>query len=131
MMLFMKGMKVSQKNPEPATQVRSSFKLIPGLLRVNCSPISSLSAKLSRPDDPMKVLFFAQSRQLAGCDHHDLEVDKPVTQREFWARLVEAFPALAPQQKTARLARRETYLDSGELLQPGDEIAVIPPVSGG
>ena len=79
----------------------------------------------------MKVLFFAQSRQAAGCDDYFLKVDKPVTESEFWAALVGAFPRLASYQKTARLARRETYLQKGEWLNPDDEIAVIPPVSGG
>jgi molybdopterin converting factor subunit 1 len=79
----------------------------------------------------MKVLFFAQSREAAGCDDYFLEVEKPVTESEFWAALVDAFPGLASYQKTARLARRETYLQKGEWLHPADEIAVIPPVSGG
>ena len=79
----------------------------------------------------MKVLFFAQSRQSAGCDETILKTDAPLTQPEFWAMLVEAFPGLASQQKTARLARRETYLEPGDRLGPDDEIAVIPPVSGG
>ena len=52
-----------------------------------------------------------------------------MTDSEFWALLVEAFPGLASHQKTARLARGETYLQKGEWLQPDDEIAVIPPVS--
>ena len=79
----------------------------------------------------MKVLFFAQSREAAGRDDYFLEVERPVTESEFWAALVDAFPGLAPYQKTARLARREAYLQSDELLNPDDEIAVIPPVSGG
>jgi molybdopterin converting factor subunit 1 len=79
----------------------------------------------------MKVLFFAQSREVAGCDFCDLRTDSPLTQVEFWALLIEAYPRLAPHRKTARLARNETYLQSDELLQPGDEIAIIPPVSGG
>ena len=79
----------------------------------------------------VKVLFFAQSRQAAGCDDYLLKTDQPLTQPEFWALLVAAFPGLAAQQKTARLARQETYLQDGERLYPGDEIAVIPPVSGG
>ncbi len=54
-----------------------------------------------------------------------------MTQAEFWARLGQAHPALIPQQKAARLARREIYLQDGELLHPDDEVAVIPPVSGG
>ena len=79
----------------------------------------------------MKALFFAQSRQVTGCDDYVLKADGDLTQREFWALLVDAFPGLAAQQKTARLAREETYLQGDELLRPGDEIAVIPPVSGG
>jgi len=54
-----------------------------------------------------------------------------MTQAEFWTMLGKAYPALVSMQKTARLARGEIYLQDGELLYPGDEIAVIPPVSGG
>jgi molybdopterin converting factor subunit 1 len=79
----------------------------------------------------MKVLFFAQSRQVAGCDDVSLTADNPITQAEFWARLIKMFPGLASHQKTTRLARNETYLQADELLHPNDEIAVIPPVSGG
>jgi molybdopterin converting factor small subunit len=79
----------------------------------------------------MKVVFFAQSRQAAGRDEWQLETARAMTIPEFWARLRDAFPALAPLEKTARLARRETYLLPGEHLDPADEIAVIPPVSGG
>jgi sulfur-carrier protein len=79
----------------------------------------------------MKVLFFAQSRLAAGCDECVLESDRAMTQAEFWTMLGKVYPALVSQQKSARLARREIYLQDGELLHPGDEIAVIPPVSGG
>jgi len=79
----------------------------------------------------VKVIFFAQSREAAGRDEYVLETAKPLTETEFWAALVSALPALAPHQKTARLARREEYVLAGELLFPDDEIAVIPPVSGG
>ena len=79
----------------------------------------------------MKVLFFAQSREAAGSDRCHLKANFPLTQADFWALLIAACPALAPFEKTARLARNGTYLQSDELLNPDDEIAVIPPVSGG
>ena len=79
----------------------------------------------------MKVIFFAQSRQIAGCADFTLTAQDPLTAPEFWARLIGIFPGLATLEKGARLARNETYLQAGDLLQPGDEIAVIPPVSGG
>jgi molybdopterin synthase sulfur carrier subunit len=98
--------------------------------RANYSTFSLRMGSLGQ-DDLMKALFFAQVRQTAGCEDYLLEIDKPLTQSEFWAALIDAFPGLAAHQKTARLARRETYLQKGEWLQPTDEIAVIPPVSGG
>jgi len=79
----------------------------------------------------MKVLFFAQSRQATGCVDYTLKTDRPLSQAEFWASLLDSFPNLTAHQKSARLARNENYLLGDELLQPGDEIAVIPPVSGG
>lgn len=83
------------------------------------------------PSSFMRVLFFAQSRQAAGCADCILQPHRALTQPEFWEMLVELFPDLAMLQKSARLARRETYLPDDALLQPNDEIAVIPPVSGG
>ena len=81
----------------------------------------------------MKVFFFAQARLAAGRDecHLELESDRAITQAEFWALLGQTYPALVSHQKTARLARGEAYLHPGDLLYSHDEIAVIPPVSGG
>ncbi len=79
----------------------------------------------------MKVLFFAQAREAAGRDDYRLKTAKAVTEAEFWNLLTEVFPELASHQKSVRLARNGTYLQGDELLNPDDEIAVIPPVSGG
>ena len=79
----------------------------------------------------MKALFFAQCRLVTGRDDYLLKSERPLTQREFWSYLIEAFPGLAVHQKTSRLARHEVYLCGDELLHPTDEIAIIPPVSGG
>jgi len=79
----------------------------------------------------MKVVFYAQSREAAGCAEFDLPEERDLTQPELWAWLIDAFPRLAPLQKTARLARREIYLQGDEVLHAQDEIAVIPAVSGG
>ena len=79
----------------------------------------------------MNVLFFAQSREAAGFEQYELKSESPLTQDEMWSRLIQIFPQLAAHRKTARLARNESYLQEGELIQPGDEVAIIPPVSGG
>jgi molybdopterin converting factor small subunit len=79
----------------------------------------------------MKVLFFAQGREAAGRGDFELGTDRAMTQMEFWARLIADFPGLESMRKTARLARGAAYLEEGDLLKPDDEVAVIPPVSGG
>jgi molybdopterin converting factor small subunit len=79
----------------------------------------------------MKVIFFAQSREAAGCNEYCLKTETPLTVSDFWVALVDALPGLVSHQKTARLARGESYLQKNEWLMPDDEIAVIPPVSGG
>jgi molybdopterin converting factor subunit 1 len=79
----------------------------------------------------MKVIFFAQCREAAGCSDFLLKVEKPVTEADFWTLLLDAFPGLASHRKVARLARNEAYLQKDDWLYPEDEIAVIPPVSGG
>ena len=79
----------------------------------------------------MKIIFFAQSRLAAGCAETTLDLSQPLPPAQLWDLLIEKFSGLAPLRRTARLARRETYLAGDELLQPTDEIAVIPAVSGG
>ena len=79
----------------------------------------------------MTILFFAQAREAAGCDRYDLKTERPLAAAELWAQLIADFPRLALLEKTARLARGESYLQDGELLKPSDEVAIIPPVSGG
>jgi len=79
----------------------------------------------------VKILFFAQSRLAVGCGECILKTDRTITQAEFWAMLGTIYPALRSQEKAARLARKEIYLQADDLLFPDDEIAVIPPVSGG
>jgi molybdopterin converting factor small subunit len=45
--------------------------------------------------------------------------------------LIGKFPALANHQKNVRIARNWEYADSKTVYADEDEIALIPPVSGG
>ena len=80
----------------------------------------------------VRILFFASAREAAGCHHFSLPCTKDGwCEAEFWARLVQEFPALKALQSSARLARNQDYLAPDDRIFPGDEVAVIPPVSGG
>jgi len=79
----------------------------------------------------VRVLFFAQAREAAGWSEGMLALDEPISQAQFWAMMTPPSPALAALQISSRLARNGAYMLPGEMIQPDDEIAVIPPVSGG
>jgi molybdopterin converting factor subunit 1 len=79
----------------------------------------------------MRILFFAQTKDAAGAS--ELEMNIPGNQgvEEIWRALIAARPGLAAFQKTARLARNGEYADAETRFADADEVALIPPVSGG
>ncbi|MCU0793885.1 MAG: MoaD/ThiS family protein [Opitutaceae bacterium] len=79
----------------------------------------------------MRVLYFAQARRLAGTDREEFPVPSTLSTDAFWALLLARHPALAPLRPVTRLARDEAFLPADATLAPDDEIALIPPVSGG
>ena len=79
----------------------------------------------------MRVLFFAQLKDVTGCDAVELPPPSPANGDQLWARLLEKFPGLARHRPNIRLARNWEYAVPGETFAAADEIALIPPVSGG
>ncbi len=54
-----------------------------------------------------------------------------MNEAEFWRRLLDCLPEFESFRTSIRLARNHEFLAPGALLLPGDEVALIPPVSGG
>ncbi|HEY7524069.1 MAG TPA: molybdopterin converting factor subunit 1 [Candidatus Limnocylindrales bacterium] len=77
------------------------------------------------------VRLFAIQRELAGTRALDLEVPAGATIEDAWAALVARFPVLAPGRTAIRFAVNGEYADADRALGDGDELAFIPPVSGG
>jgi len=77
------------------------------------------------------VRLFAMQRELAGTRALDLEVAGGGTIEDAWAALVDRFPVLAPGRPAVRFARNGAYAPADTALADGDEVAMIPPVSGG
>jgi molybdopterin converting factor subunit 1 len=123
-----------------AQHSRTTIPLVPKLhlgthlsAKLCFSTHATLRLRANRPTclGFMKVLFFAQAREAAGSGESRLALDEPITQGQFWAMMIASSSALAAHQKSARLARNGAYMLPDEMIQPNDEIAVIPPVSGG
>lgn len=79
----------------------------------------------------IRVLFFARAKDLTGCGEFEAALESPATIRELRASLAMRFPPLISLLAGCRLARnRELGTDETPLSQ-GDEVAILPPVSGG
>jgi molybdopterin converting factor small subunit len=80
----------------------------------------------------LRVLFFASARQAAGCAEARMACEaEGICEAVFWERLLANYPSLAALRGSARVTKNCEYLASGEDFRPGDEAALIPPVSGG
>ncbi|MBK8476730.1 MAG: MoaD/ThiS family protein [Opitutaceae bacterium] len=78
----------------------------------------------------MRILFFAHLKDITGCAQTDLAADN-IDTPELWRRLIATYPGLAPQQSQVRLARNCDFATADTHFYSGDEVALIPPVSGG
>ncbi len=80
----------------------------------------------------LTVLYFAKARDLAGVSEEDIDVSDTLgSLRELLAVLCERHPPLAGNVERMRVARNEAFADLHERPEPGDVIALIPPVAGG
>ena len=76
------------------------------------------------------VRTFAILRELAA-DRVALDLADDATLDDAWTALEAAHPALAPHREFARGARNGAYAPWDQALSDGDEVAFLPPVSGG
>jgi molybdopterin synthase catalytic subunit len=79
----------------------------------------------------IRVRLFAIQRELAGTREVPLDLPDGATVADAWAGLVALHPALEPGRTSVRFARNGAYADESTPLSDGDEVAMIPPVSGG
>jgi molybdopterin converting factor subunit 1 len=79
----------------------------------------------------LKVLFFAQIRDVTGCAAAEITATGETTAEGLWSLLDQRFPGLEKFRSSTRLARNGVFAADRETFLPGDEVALIPPVSGG
>jgi molybdopterin synthase catalytic subunit len=79
----------------------------------------------------VRVRLFALQRELAGTREVSVDLPDGATIETSWDKVVERHPVLAPGRPSVRFARNGEYADPTAPLADGDEVAFIPPVSGG
>ena len=79
----------------------------------------------------LSVRFFALYRERAGCSVAQVTMPQDSTVADLVATLRENYPRLAPPDVKIVAAVNEEYAEPDLVLKMGDEICLIPPVSGG
>ena len=77
------------------------------------------------------VRLFARLRDLAGSGELVRDMTGPATVQTVWGSLVEEVPALREYERAMSVAVNAEYSRMGAPVNDGDEIAFLPPVSGG
>jgi molybdopterin synthase catalytic subunit len=77
------------------------------------------------------IHFFGPAADDAGCGQCEMPLNEPAPLDAFLRRVYERFPRLAARADHLRFAINQKYARQEDTVRPGDEVAVIPPVSGG
>ena len=77
------------------------------------------------------IRLFARLREIAGTGEIQQELPPRATARTAWQALAARYPELAAYQAVASCAVNEEYARFDTPLENGDEVAFLPPVSGG
>ena len=79
----------------------------------------------------IKARLFARLREQAATDVEPVDLPAGATIRDVYAELRRRHPALEADLALIRPARNETFADWSDVVTDGDDVAFIPPVSGG
>ena len=77
------------------------------------------------------VRLFARLRDIAGASELGQHVDPGATIGSVWRQLVAEFPELASYERSISSAINADYARMDQPVHDGDEVAFLPPVSGG
>src|SRR4051794_17506483 len=79
----------------------------------------------------IQVLFFGLLKDVCGRSGEGLELPDGSPVKAVFEHYARQFPRLEGMAKSTVLARNQEFASPDELLADGDEVALLPPVSGG
>jgi molybdopterin converting factor subunit 1 len=77
------------------------------------------------------IRLFGRLRDMAGASELQREVPAPATVAAAWELLAAEFPQVAPYARSVSAAVNADFAKMSACLSAGDEVAFLPPVSGG
>ena len=79
----------------------------------------------------VKVLFFGMLKDIVGRAEDQIEVADDARLESVFTRYARQFPRLTDLESSIVLACNQEFCDRSAAIREGDEIAFLPPVSGG
>lgn len=79
----------------------------------------------------IKVKFFASYREAVGTDEMDLELENGSTVSRLLDAVKARHPAIGELIEPLIVSVNKEYAEFEKVLDDGDEVALLPPVSGG
>ena len=79
----------------------------------------------------VRVRLFARLRDIAGAAELERDVAEGASLRAVWQVLAGEFPALERYSSTISAALNDEHVRLDARVKDGDEVAFLPPVSGG
>jgi molybdopterin converting factor subunit 1 len=83
------------------------------------------------PNLRVRVLFFGSVRELTGLTEEATEVPDGATLADLFGRYAKRFPRLAGFRASLVASRNQEFASWDTRLCAGDDVAFLPPVSGG
>jgi molybdopterin converting factor subunit 1 len=77
------------------------------------------------------VRLFARLREIAGATELTRDIGQGATIESVWRQLVSEYPELREYHRSISSAVNADYARMDRVLSDGDEVAFLPPVSGG
>jgi molybdopterin synthase sulfur carrier subunit len=79
----------------------------------------------------VRAQFFAQLRDVTGTSEETIELPSNATVKDLLAALYGRTPALRSWDKKILVGAGVEFVDRDYVLQPNEDIAIMPPVQGG
>jgi MoaE-MoaD fusion protein len=79
----------------------------------------------------VRVLFFGQLRDIIGRQEDSLELQQGARVSEVMSHYAQEFPGFQPISASIACSVNQEYASGSAVLRDGDEVGLLPPVSGG
>jgi molybdopterin converting factor subunit 1 len=79
----------------------------------------------------VKVLFFGRLKEIAGCTQESIDLPAEANIESLFANYTSRYPELQQYRSSLVASCNQEFAPWNTILHAGDEVAFLPPVSGG